>query len=82
MVFEMHDKQILSRIAGGDLVLLKAQYHFPDLTNFRNKYGAKSKNQKRITQSRNNENKIKESIVFEKIAAYMEIKITTEINFF
>ena len=76
MAKELHDAQLLSRIAAGDLIAIEAKYHLPCLVKLRNRYRSHIRKQNQISE--NTEEKMKESIALAELTSYIEKSVKAE----
>jgi len=71
MAKELGDFELLSRISGGDLVAIEAQYHIGCLTKFRNNYRSLKRKEENVDDDSLNE-MMNESRAFVELTTYVE----------
>ena len=75
MATELRDTQLVSRIAGGDLIAIEAKYHLPCIARLRNRFCSHTR--KKNQASENIEEKMKESVVLVELTTYIEKSVNS-----
>ena len=81
MAKELEDFELLSRISGGDLVAIEAQYHIGCLTKFRNSHRSLKRKEDNMDDDSLNE-MINESRAFVELTTYIETSVDEGKMFF
>ena len=80
MATELQDTELLSRLAGGDLVAIEAKYHNNCLRNYKNRYRGMQRKQQTLTSDT-----LKDEIdsrVFAELASYIENEVEEGVYIF